>query len=415
MAKPEALKRRGLGIDESAHSEFLREPPQLSKRRGTLIEINEVGLYSALGKESQRLAGIGALFHTEDLDFHHLPLREKRNLSNPYSAAWWLPGPHLQTLWGKFGRRKHPQPTHVERLQTPDGDFLDIHHLDATPGAPTLVLLHGLEGSIRSHYIQGLLGEASRRGWSAAVLVFRSCGGELNRARRFYHSGETGDLAFTLDHLSERRPDSAMLLTGVSLGGNVLLKFLGEQGAAVAERIRAAVAVSVPYDLSRAARHIDRGFSRVYQRSFIRSLQSKAIAKLETFPDLAARERILNVRTMNDFDNCLTAPLHGFADAEDYYRQSSAIRWLQGISIDTLLLSSLDDPFLPPPVLDEVRAIASANPNLQLEFTSAGGHVGFVSGRNPFRPGYYMERRVCDFLDGHLRTSMADTDQRRAS
>ncbi len=305
--------------------------------------------------------------------------------------------------------------TRMERIETPDGDFLDIHHLDAPAGAPLLLLLHGLEGSIRSHYIQGLLAEASRRGWRAALLVFRSCGGELNRTRRFYHSGETTDLSFTLDLLASRHPDSPVLAAGVSLGGNVLLKFLGEQGSAARGRVIAAAAVSVPYDLSRAARHIDQGFSRIYQRSFIQSLQSKAIAKLEKFPDLASREQVISVRTMHDFDNCLTAPLHGFKDAEDYYTRSSSIGWLARISIDTLLLSSADDPFLPRQVLDEVSLKAAENPALHLEFTKRGGHVGFVEGKNPFRPGYYMERRVGDFLADQLRDSESITDHRRAS
>lgn len=311
--------------------------------------------------------------------------------------------------------RKEEHATRVERLDTPDGDFLDIHHLDAAPGAPLLVLLHGLEGGVRSHYIQGLLGEASRRGWRVAVLIFRSCGDELNKTRRFYHSGETSDLGFALSHLTSQYPDSTLLLAGVSLGGNVLLKFLGEQGAAVSPRIRAAAAVSVPYDLSRAARHIDRGFSRVYQKSFIRSLQSKAIAKLERFPDLVPRDRIQSIRTMNDFDDILTAPLHGFRDAEDYYSRSSAIRWLEGISIDTLLLSSVDDPFLPSQVLDRVRGVAQHNPSLHIEFTPRGGHVGFVEGGIPFRPRYYLEKRVGDFLAQHLKSSSSETDHRRAS
>ena len=273
--------------------------------------------------------------------------------------------------------------TRLERLETQDGDFLDLHHLDAAPGAPLLVLLHGLEGSIRSHYIQGLLGEASRRGWRAAVLIFRSCGADLNRTRRFYHSGETTDLAFALDHLSSCYRDSPLLLAGVSLGGNVLLKFLGEAGSNASERIHAAVAVSVPYDLSRAARRIDKGFSRVYQRSFIKSLRSKAIAKLKQFPDLAPVEKIKSIRTIYDFDDCLTAPLHGFVDADDYYAHSSSISWLQNISVDTLLISAVDDPFLPPQVLDDVRSTIKGNSSLHLEFTSRGGHVGSHRGAAP--------------------------------
>jgi len=311
--------------------------------------------------------------------------------------------------------RNEEHATRVERLDTPDGDFLDIHHLDAPSGAPLLVLLHGLEGGVRSHYIQGLLGEAKRRHWRAAVLIFRSCGDELNRTRRFYHSGETSDLGFAIGRLSTDHPSSPMVLAGVSLGGNVLLKFLGEQGGAVSPRIRAAAAISVPYDLSRAARHIDKGFSKVYQKSFIRSLQSKAIAKLERFPDLVPRDRIQSIRTMNDFDDILTAPLHGFRDAEDYYARSSAIGWLEGISINTLLLSATDDPFLPPEVLDDVRGVAQHNPCLHIEFTARGGHVGFVAGSIPFRPRYYLEQRVGDFLAQHLKSASTETDHRRAS
>ena len=319
-----------------------------------------------------------------------------------FSPAWWLPGPNLQTLWGKFFRRKADLSTRVERITTPDGDFLDIHHLDASPGAPLLVLLHGLEGSVRSHYIQGLLTEASRRGWRAAVLIFRSCGDEANRTRRFYHSGETSDLQLALDHLMATFPASQIVLAGVSLGGNVALKFLGEQAGMVSPRIRAVAAVSVPYDLGQAADHIDRGFAKIYQQSFINSLKNKATEKVGTFPDLLPRAEIASIRTIREFDNRLTAPIHGFADADDYYRRSSSLGWLQDIRVDTLLLSAVDDPFLPAQVLEDVRLVAKSNHHLYVEFSAHGGHVGFVSGDSPFRPHYYMERRVGDFLASQL-------------
>jgi uncharacterized protein len=299
-------------------------------------------------------------------------------------------------------RRASGLETKLERIETPDGDFLDLYHLSGKPGAPTLVLLHGLEGSLRSHYIQGLLSEASRRSWHAVVLIFRSCGDSMNRTRRFYHSGETSDISFAINHLLDRRPDTRIALTGVSLGGNVLLKYLGERRENVPTQVAAAAAVSVPYDLGKAADHIDKGFARVYQRSFIKSLQSKAIAKLEHFPDLIDRDRISTIRTMRDFDNCLTAPIHGFDNADDYYRKSSALGWLDGIRVETLLLSAVDDPFLPSSVLEQVRAAARNNPALEIEFTRNGGHVGFVGGTSPLRPDYYMERRVTDFLATHL-------------
>jgi len=319
-----------------------------------------------------------------------------------FSPAWWLPNPHLQTLWGKFLRQQPLHPTRVERLDTPDSDFVDIHHADTQPGAPLLVLLHGLEGSIRSHYIQALLGEARRRGWNAAVLIFRSCGDELNLTRRFYHSGETTDISFAIDHLLGKYPESDMIAAGVSLGGNVLLKYLGERGTGVSPRLKGAVAASVPFDLSRSARHIDRGFSKVYRRSFINSLKRKAARKLETFPDLASRDALASAVTMVEFDDSFTAPIHGFRDAEDYYFRSSSIRWLETISVKTLLLSAVDDPFLPGQVLDDVRRIAKDNPALELEFTPGGGHVGFVGGRNPFMPLYYLEYRAGDFLARQL-------------
>lgn len=299
-----------------------------------------------------------------------------------------------------------PQPTRVERLDTPDGDFIDIHHLDAPLGsrstAPVLLLLHGLEGTIRSHYIQALLGEARRRGWRAGVLIFRSCGGELNRTRRLYHSGETSDLDFAVRHFEGRFAGAPLLLAGVSLGGNVLLKYLGEHGPSISPGIRGAVAISVPFDLARSSRHIDRGFSRVYQRSFLKSLRRKALSKIEEFPDLGSPEAVTSARTMFAFDDCFTGPVHGFRDATDYYTRSSSIRWLDRISINTLLISAVDDPFLPPQVLEEVRAIASDNPCLHLDLPPRGGHAGFIGGRNPFRPAYYLERRTGDFLAQQL-------------
>lgn len=315
-----------------------------------------------------------------------------------YSPARWLPGPHAQTLWGRFLRRNPFVPTRIERWDTDDGDFLDIVRLDAPRGRPHLVMLHGLEGTPRSHYVRGLFLEAKRRGWAADLLLFRGCGEELNRARRFYHSGETTDLDTVARRLFAADRNAPFLFAGVSLGGNVLLKWLGELGDSVPDRVAAAAAVSVPFDLARASRHISTGFSRVYEQHFLRSLRRKALAKLERYPDLVSRERLTSARTLYDFDDAVTAPVHGFADATDYYARSSSIRFLTRIRVPTLLLSAVDDPFLPADVLDEVRTLASGNAYLDLEFPEKGGHVGFVSGRNPLRPFYYAEWRVAEFL-----------------
>ena len=315
-----------------------------------------------------------------------------------YRPAWWLPGPHLQTLWGRIGRRAPFTPTRVERWDTPDGDFIDVHRLEGTSGAPRLVLLHGLEGSPRSHYAAGLFAQARERGWAMEAPVFRSCGEEPNRLLRSYHSGETGDVDFVIRRLALEEPDRPLLLTGVSLGGNVLLKWLGEQGAGVPPAVVAAAAVSVPYDLARSARHIDRGFARVYQANFLRSLRRKAIEKQRRFPNALRPEAIARARTIWAFDDAVTAPIHGFRDAADYYAKSSSLGFLAGIRVPTLLLSAIDDPFLPAEILDDVATIASSNSALTVELTPNGGHVGFVSG-SPWRPRYYLEERVLAFLE----------------
>ena len=320
-----------------------------------------------------------------------------------YVPAWWVPGPHLRTMWGRLTRRRLTVPVRVERWTTPDDDVLELRRLDAPIGAPPstphLVFLHGLEGGVHSHYVANFFAEAARRGWSADLMLFRGCAGELNRARRFYHSGETTDFDFALRRIVAERPEAPVGLAGVSLGGNVLLKWLGERGAdEVPATVRGAVAVSVPFDLARGSRRISQGFSRVYERFFLRSLVAKARSKLARHSDLCDAAALDRVRTIWDFDDAVTAPLHGFRDALDYYTRSSSINFLSGIRVPTLLLSAVDDPFLPPEVLDDVRAIARENRALEIEFVRRGGHVGFVSGHVPWRAVYYAEWRVADFL-----------------
>lgn len=325
-------------------------------------------------------------------------MSSSRRSEYTYRPAWWVPGAHAQTLWGKFFRARPSIPTRRERWDTADGDFIDVHRLDGPVGAPRLLFLHGLEGTIRSHYVAGFFGEALRRGWAADLMIFRGCGSEPNRAARFYHSGETEDLSFVIQRIIEEHPQSPLVVAGVSLGGNVLLKYLGERSSGVPRQLRAAAAISVPFDLERGARFIATGFSRIYDRHFLRTLRPKAMAKLQRYPGLFDRAKLSSASSIYDFDDAVTAPVHGFADAHDYYSRSSSLRWIERIRLPTLLLSAVDDPFLPSEVLERVRDIGDASPALTLEFTKHGGHVGFVSGRWPWRPFYYAEWRACEFL-----------------
>lgn len=325
----------------------------------------------------------------------------RRDADSPgFRPAWWLRNAHAQTIWGKVARSRAKLRTVTECLPSPDGDNLELHHLASPDSSPVRVLLfHGLEGSPRSHYVTGVFSEAARRGWGATLMLFRGCGSAPNVARRFYHSGETSDPAHVFGVLGARWPRSHWVLASVSLGGNVMLKWLGELGGSRDPRIVAAAAVSVPFDLEAGARRIAFGSSRIYDRSFLRSLRRKAVAKLARYPDLFDPAALARARNVFEFDDAVTAPVHGFADARDYYAKSSSMRFLPDIRVPTLLLSAADDPFMPPEILDRARAAAATNPCLELEFTARGGHVGFVSGRLPWKPWYYAERRIFRFFD----------------
>jgi hypothetical protein len=319
-------------------------------------------------------------------------------LPSNFKPAWWLPGPHLPTIWGKLARRRAPVHDRLERIATPDGDHLTIARMGTiAPGVPHLLILHGLEASITAKYAHGMLGEARCLGWSGDLLMSRSCDGEVNATRRFYHAGETTDLDFVVRRRLDEHPEAHLLMCGVSLGGNVLLKWLGEQSSAVPPQVRRAAAVSVPYDLEAGARRMECGFARVYARHFLRTLVAKTVAKLQRYPDLCDRKRLLTVRTLFDFDDLVTGPLHGFAGAHDYYERSSSLHFLHAVRVPTLLMSAVNDPFLPASVPVTVRTIAKHNEHLFVEFSETGGHVGWVAGQ-PWSQRYYMERRVVAWL-----------------
>jgi predicted alpha/beta-fold hydrolase len=323
--------------------------------------------------------------------------------SSAYAPARWLRGGHAHTVFANFARlRPRPRGTR-ERWELPDGDFLD---LDRFPGpsadAPLVVVCHGLEGSSRAHYVRGLVAAALGRGLGALALNFRGCSGEPNRLPRFYHSGETGDLDAVVRRAAAERPGRPVLLAGFSLGGNVVAKYLGERGDDLPPEVRAGAVVSVPFDLARSAHALDGpGFMMwVYRERFLRRLRRKALAKARRFPEAIEAGRVAAARTFEAYDAALTAPLHGFASAEDYWARSSSARFLAGVRRPLLALSSLDDPLVPADSLP-VEA-ARANPRVRLELTSGGGHVAFVEGP-PHRPRFFADGRAAEFLAAHAR------------
>lgn len=332
-----------------------------------------------------------------------------------FRPAWWLPGAHAQTLGARLLRRRGGVTLVRERLELPDGDFLDLDWTadregagrpTAPDGRPLVVVLHGLEGCARSGYAVQTYRALEGRTLAAVGLNFRSCGGEPNRLPRLYHSGETGDLRFVLAYLRERFPRRPLGAIGFSLGGNVLLKYLGEEGQAgrAASRIAAAAAISVPFDLAAGADWIERGFSRVYRRFLVRRLKRKVRAKAAILDGQVDLRQLLSARTFRDFDNAGTAPLHGFADADDYYRRSSSARYLRHIRTPTLLVHAEDDPFLPADAVP--RDAIRTNPSLETHIGATGGHVGFVTGP-PWAPVFWAEREAVRYLARHFRSAAA--------
>ncbi len=341
----------------------------------------------------------------------------------PFRVAWWLRSAHAQTIGGKLFRSAPAMLLHRERWETPDGDFVDLDFaFDPGPASgarargappprgsprpaaadarPLVLVLHGLEGSARRPYVLLTYDALARRGVRAVGLNFRGCSGEPNRLARFYHSGETGDAAWVLDRLHERFPRAAFGAVGFSLGGNVLLKLLGEMGERAERRLRAAAAVSVPFDLGAGSRGLERGaVNRLYTYYFMRNLRRKARAKAAVIGGRCDVDTVLAAPTLRAFDDAATAPLHGFGDAEEYYARSSSAGFLDRIRVPTLLIQSRDDPFLPERALplDAIRR----NPWLTAAFTDRGGHVGFIEGP-PWAPRFWAEAEVARFLAGHL-------------
>lgn len=322
-----------------------------------------------------------------------------------FKPAWWLSNCHLQTIYpALFRNEPNPPDYRREQLTTPDGDFIDVDYC-GTGKQPLVILLHGLTGSSQSGYIKGLQRALSKQGLRSAALNFRGCSGQSNNRARCYHSGESEDIHFLYHTLRQREPDTPIAAVGFSLGGNVLLKWLGEQGENL--DLFAAIAVSVPLLLGICATKLDNGLSKRYRGNLLKELRGYMHSKLQHLENMGYTKEAMKIKELGDlstinsfwqYDDRVVAKLHGFQDVHDYYNRSSSRQYLKSITVPTLLIQSVDDPFMTPEVLpgpDETSL------HVQLEFTQHGGHVGFISGRIPLRPRYWLERRVPEFLLEH--------------
>jgi predicted alpha/beta-fold hydrolase len=315
---------------------------------------------------------------------------------SPFRPAWWLPGPHSQTLWA--AARRVPLPDlRYEELALPDGDFLELAHLapPADAHAPTVLVVHGLAGSVHSPHVAGLLTAVARRGWRAIGFHFRGCGPRPNRTPTGYHSGKTDDVRHALQVLRARHP-GRLAVAGFSLGANVVLKLLGEDGPDAP--VDAAAAISPPLRLDVCADRMERGWSRLYQAALLHELRRYVRRKVAAGVAIDAAP-LRRVRTFRDFDDAITAPLHGFDDAADYYARASSRPFLHRIAVPTLVIHAEDDPFFTPAV---IPAEAELPPSVRFEFAPRGGHVAFVEGRSPLSASYHVDARIPAFFDAHL-------------
>ena len=319
-----------------------------------------------------------------------------------FKPAWWLPGAHLQTLWNPMCRKPPVLQRQRERVWLEDGDFLDLDwHGPHEATAPLVLVLHGLTGSSNSLYALGLQQTLAAQGWASAALNWRGCSGEPNLLPRGYHSGASEDLAETVRHLRAQRPMAPLYAVGYSLGGNVLLKYLGESGAD--SQLQGAVAVSVPFRLDQCADRIGLGFSRIYQAHFMRAMIAYVKDKQRLFSHQGQADRLSileklgpldGMRTFWEFDGRITAPLHGYADAQDYYKRASSRYFLGRIETPTLIVQAADDPFV---FSHSVPDASELSASTEMELHDHGGHVGFVAG-SPRRPVYYLEQRIPQWL-----------------
>ncbi|MCP5091130.1 MAG: hydrolase [Gammaproteobacteria bacterium] len=326
-----------------------------------------------------------------------------RIIKSAFQPARWLRNRHAQTMYPSMPWAWRSKPAmRREPLELPDGDITAVDwHADGDTlpdAAPLLVILHGLEGSAESSYARMLMEVSRARGWRSCVLHFRDCGDYRNRLPRRYHAGETNDLRFFLNQLQAQRDLSQnpgpLLAVGYSLGGNVLLKYLGESG--LETPLKAATAVSVPLDLHECAEALNNGFSKTYQRYLLKRMKRAVMRKFDRHTAAFDWTNAMKARTFAEFDDTVTAPLHGFEGKQDYYDRCSSVHFLKGVEKPTLIINALDDPFMTPNVIPTAERLSE---QVTLEVAESGGHVGFIDGGSPWRPTYYLPDRILAFLE----------------
>lgn len=317
--------------------------------------------------------------------------------NRPYRAPWWLPGGNAQTLYAALLADAGSKPRYRrERWDTPDGDFVDIDFTNAGSSFPLMILFHGLEGNSSSHYVTALVNAFSRADWRVAVAHFRGCSGEPNRLARAYHSGDSAEIEWMLARFAGMAPQLPVAV-GISLGGNALLKYLGEAGASARKLLSAAISVSAPLDLMAAGDALGRGFARIYSAAFLRSLKKKSEEKAMRFPGAFDRPAMRRARSLRDFDNAVTAPLHGFPNTDDYWTRASSKPLLRSIEVPTLLMNARNDPFLPERALPGEHEVSK---HVEREFPESGGHVGFVTA-GPKGNFEWFTERIIGFVQTH--------------
>lgn len=324
---------------------------------------------------------------------------DNRFLKSPFTAARWLQNRHAQTIYPsmRWAYRRRPQ-LRREELELPDGDVTAIDWLieaePLPPTAPLLVILHGLEGSADSAYARMLMNAAYDLGWHCCVMHFRDCGDYRNRLPRRYHAGETNDVRHFVNQLTDSERYGPIVAVGYSLGGNVLLKYLGECGDDTP--LRAAAAVCAPLNLHLCSDALRVGFSKIYQYYLIKRMKKAVTRKFDRHTAAFDWDKAMSAKTFDDFDDAVTAPLHGFTGKQDYYDKCSSVNFLGDITQPTLIINALDDPFMTPDVIPQPEQLSAA---ITMEVSAQGGHVGFIDGGTPWNPSFYLPGRLIGFLE----------------